>query len=169
MAYGVEKRADQGTVTTLEHRFANSETRLQELEELLATEQQRAIGMTRLVVQYLRTVQGTPSEYNRRLEQAERLHAYSGLHASASAKHGAFGKADLRTAIAGLEAELTELSRHTGGLYQLMEHLKEHAPRLYAEFTNEHKAMIGALVHQLSILSERIDSGLAAVTGTYVR
>jgi len=169
MAYGVEKHADQGTVTTLEHRFANSAARLQELEELLATEQQRASGMIRLVVQYLRTVQGTPFEYNRRLEHAERLHAYSVLHASASAAKGGYGKSDLRTAIAGLEEQLTELSRHTGGLYQLMEHLKEQAPRQYAEFTNEHKAMIGALVHQLSVLSERIDSDLAANTGTYVR
>ena len=161
MAYGLEERADQGTITALEHRFANSEARLHELEELLATERQRAIGMTRLVVQYLRAVQGTPSDYNRRLEQAERLHAYSGMRASAGATGRACGKTELRAAIAGLETELSELSRHTGGLYQLMEHLKQHASRQYEAFTNEHKAMLGALVQQLSILSERIENGLA--------
>jgi murein L,D-transpeptidase YcbB/YkuD len=164
-----QKRADFRKAATLEYQFANTEARLHELEELLATERQRAIGMTRLVVQYLRTVQGTPNEYNRRLEQAERIHAYTEPHAFNRALHSAIGRTDLRAAISGLETELTEISRHTDGLYQLMEHLKQHESRQYADFTNEHKAMVGALVHQLSMLSARIEIIYGELVGTYVR
>ena len=164
-----QKRAAWDKTATLEYQFANTEARLQELEELLATERQRAIGMTRLVVQYLRTVQGTPADYNRRLEQAERIHGYMEPHAFNRALHRTFGRTDLRAAITALEADLTEISRHTDGLYQLMEHLKQHESRQYADYTNEHKAKVGALVHQLSTLSARIEGIYGDLTGTYVR
>jgi hypothetical protein len=164
-----QKRAAWNKTATLEYHFANTEARLHELEELLATERQRAIGMTRLVVQYLRTVQGTPIDYNRRLEQAERIHAYTVPHAFNRALHRSFGRTDLRAAISALETELTEISRHTDGLFQLMEHLKQHESRQYAGYTNEHKAKVGALVHQLSTLSARIESIYGEFTGTYVR